>query len=117
MAVGKPRGRWPVRRFVVAEASMEPALSQGDGLIAWQGSTIRRGEIRVFEHPDHQDFWLVKRVGHVRGDGFEALSDNPGAGAVDSNTFGDVGIDGSYRVLGVVRPGSLPRRVRPGVRS
>ena len=39
---------------------------------------------------------MVKRVGHVRGDRFEAISDNPDAGAVDSRAFGDVAVDGSY---------------------
>jgi signal peptidase I len=96
-----------VRRFVVAEASMEPRLHEGDGLVGWRRTRIRRGEIRVFEHPDRPGFWLVKRVGHVRGDRFEALSDNPTVGAVDSRQFGDVPIDGSYRV--VVR---IPRRNR-----
>ncbi len=78
---------------------MEPTLRHGDGLIGWRRSRIRRGEIRVFEHPSRPGFWLVKRVGHVRGDRFEALSDNPSAGAVDSRQFGDIPINGSYRVV------------------
>jgi signal peptidase I len=78
---------------------MLPTLRQGDGLIAVRSRRIRRGEIRVFEHPDRPGFWLVKRVGHIRGDRFEALSDNPNVGAVDSRRFGDVPIAGSYRML------------------
>ena len=104
---GPKRRRFPVRRFVVSEASMEPNLHEGDGLIGRRGARIRRGEIRVFEHPARPGFWLVKRVGHIRGERFEALSDNPAAGAVDSRQFGDVPIDGSYRV--VVRVPSLAR--------
>lgn len=88
-----------LRRFVVAETSMLPALRPGDGLIAVRTRRIRRGEIRVFEHPQRPDFWLVKRVGHVRGLDFEAVSDDPTAGAVDSATFGDVPVEGSYRVI------------------
>jgi signal peptidase I len=84
---------------VVDEASMLPSLHPGDGLIALRSGRIRRGQIRVFEHPDRRGFWLVKRVGHIRGDGFEALSDNPAVGAIDSRTFGDVPIHGSYRLL------------------
>jgi hypothetical protein len=88
-----------LRRFVVAEASMLPSLRPGDGLIAVRSRHIRRGQIRVFEHPGRAGFWLVKRVGHIRGDRFEAVSDNPTVGAVDSRTFGDVPIDGSFRLL------------------
>jgi signal peptidase I len=94
-----------VRRFLVDETSMLPALEPGDGLFAIRSNRIRRGEIRVFEHPRRPGFWLVKRVGHVRGNGFEAVSDHPESGVIDSRTFGDVPIAGSYRV--VLR---LPRR-------
>jgi hypothetical protein len=111
MVVGKPsrgpfralsRGSGPsarVRRFVVAEDSMVPTLMPGDGLVAVRSHRIRRGEIRVFEHPERPGFWLVKRVGHIRGERFEALSDNPGPHAVDSGRFGDVPIAGSYRMM------------------
>ena len=78
---------------------MLPTLWPGDGLVAVRSGRIRRGEVRVFEHPDRPGFWLVKRVGHVRGDRFEALSDHTIAAAVDSRRFGDVPIAGSYRVV------------------
>ncbi len=78
---------------------MLPALRPGDGLIAVRTERIRRGEVRVFEHPDRPGFWLVKRVGHIRGGRFEAVSDHPDAGAVDSRRFGDVPIAGTYRVV------------------
>lgn len=78
---------------------MLPTLRPGDGLIALRSGRVRRGEIRVFEHPERPGFWLVKRVGHVRGERFEAISDHPSAGAVDSRRFGDVPIAGSYRVV------------------
>ena len=77
---------------------MLPTLRPGDGLIGLRRRRIRRGDLRVFEHPGRAGFWLVKRVGHIRGDRFEAVSDNPAAGAVDSRVFGDVPIDGSYHV-------------------
>ncbi len=84
---------------------MLPALHPGDGLVAVRSARVRRGELRCFEHPDRPDFWLVKRVGHVRGDRFEAVSDNADRGAVDSRSFGDVPLAGSYRVVARV-----PRR-------
>lgn len=88
-----------VKRFVVAETSMLPALAPGDGVLGWRSKRIRRGEIRCFEHPGRAGFWLVKRVGDVRGDRFEARSDHAAPGVVDSRTFGTVPIAGSYRVV------------------
>lgn len=90
----------PIKRFVVAEESMLPALRPGDGLIGIRSSHVRRGQLRCFEHPGRPGFWLVKRVGDIRGDRFEALSDNTGAdGATDSRRLGDMPIAGSYRVV------------------
>jgi hypothetical protein len=88
-----------VKRFVVAEESMLPSLRPGDGLLGVRSSRVRRGQVRCFEHPERPGFWLVKRVGHVRADRFEAVSDNPGPHTVDSRRFGDVAIDGSFRML------------------
>ncbi|MEO6570498.1 MAG: S26 family signal peptidase [Ilumatobacteraceae bacterium] len=87
-----------LKRFVVSERSMTPTLLPGDGLVAIRSRRLRRGQIRVFPHPSRADFWLVKRVGDVRGRRFDARSDNP-VGAVDSRQFGDVSVDVSYRVL------------------
>lgn len=80
---------------------MEPTLRPGDGIVGVRTKRIRRGEIRCFEHPARPGFWLVKRVGDVRGDRFEARSDNDNAtaDAVDSRRFGLVPIAGSYRML------------------
>lgn len=78
---------------------MRPALEPGDGIIAIRSGRARTGEIRCFEHPQRPGFWLVKRVGDVRGERFEALSDNSATATVDSRAFGDVRIDGSYRML------------------
>ena len=60
---------------------------------------VRRGQIRCFEHPDRPGFWLVKRVGDVSGDAFQACSDCDDPDVVDSRRFGQVAIDGSYRVV------------------
>jgi len=102
------RGAWPLRRFVVVEDSMRPALVPGDGLLGVRGARVRVGQVRVFPDPTSPSRWLVKRVGAVTGAGrratFEARSDNPGAaGVVDSRHFGPVPVGGSYRVIGTVR--------------
>lgn len=101
-------GRWPLRRFVVVEDSMRPALRPGDGLLAVRGGRPATGQVRVFPDPTAPSRWLVKRVGAVLGAGrsatFEACSDNPGApGVVDSRRFGPVPAAGSYRVVWTVR--------------
>ena len=90
----------PLKRFVVSERSMLPTLRPGDGLIAVRSKRIERGQIRCFEHPDRPGFWLVKRVGDIDGDRFEAISDNPDEpGVVDSRRLGPIPIAGTYRVL------------------
>ncbi len=88
-----------LKRFVVSEDSMRPALAPGDGLVAIRSARVRRGQIRCFEHPGRPGFWLVKRVGDVRGDHFQAVSDHGGPQSVDSRQFGPVPVEGSYRVL------------------
>lgn len=83
---------------------MRPSLEPGDGVIAIRSRRLRRGDIRCFEHPGRPGFWLVKRVGDVRGTTFEARSDNTDANTTDSRQFGHVDVDGSYRMALRVRP-------------
>lgn len=78
---------------------MLPALGSGDGLIAIRSKRLRRGQIRCFEHPERPGFWLVKRVGDVRGETFQAVSDNRSTPTVDSRRFGYVPVAGTYRVI------------------
>jgi len=101
----------PIKRFVVAEDSMLPTLRSGDGLIAVRSRRLRRGQIRCFEHPERPGFWLVKRVGDVRGETFEAVSDNRAIVTVDSRRFGFVRADDSYRMVLRV-PGGRDRSLR-----
>ncbi|MGA9277199.1 S26 family signal peptidase [Ilumatobacter sp.] len=102
-----PPGRraWPLRRFVVADRSMEPTLVAGQGLIGFRSGRVKAGELRCVEHPDRSGFWLVKRVTDVDGATMSVASDNDDVPTVDSRQFGPVRIDGSYRVI--VR---IPRR-------
>ena len=79
---------------------MEPALVDGQGLIAVRSRSARVGQLRCLEHPHRPGFWLVKRVSEVHGDGtMSVLSDNRTATSADSRSFGPVGVDGSYRVV------------------
>lgn len=78
---------------------MLPGLHPGDGVIAVRTRRARTGQVRVFEHPDRSDFWLVKRVGRVSGERFEAVSDNQAVASVDSRSFGPVAVAGTYRVV------------------
>lgn len=78
---------------------MLPSLRSGDGLIAVRSRRLRRGQIRCFEHPHRPGFWLVKRVGDIRGESFEAVSDNRSVATVDSRRFGLVPGAGTYRMI------------------
>ena len=95
-----------LRRFVVTDRSMEPALVEGQGLIAVRSGRPARGQLRCVEQPGRSGFWLVKRVDEVHGDGtISVRSDNRAVATIDSETFGSVPVEGTYRVI--VR---VPRR-------
>ena len=51
-------GRW-VRRFVVVDRSMSPALREGQGLLSVRSRRAKVGQLRVLEHPLRPGFWLV----------------------------------------------------------
>jgi nickel-type superoxide dismutase maturation protease len=88
--------RWPLWRVAVAERSMEPALRPGDWLLVRHGMRagrplrIRPGQLVIARHPGRPDLLLVKRAGRREAGGWWLESDNPGAGAVDSRSFGPV---------------------------
>ena len=99
--------RWPLGRIAVAERSMEPALRPGDWLIVWRGlrsdrpPRIMAGQIVIARHPGRADFLLVKRAARRDAGGWWLESDNGGAGAVDSRSFGAVAPEQiTARVLG-----------------
>jgi len=94
-----------VRRFVVADRSMEPTLVDGQGILAVRTKRAAVGQLRCVEFPDQPGFWLVKRVESVALDGtMTVTSDNPSVAAVDSRRFGSVPIAGSYRVAVRIPP-------------
>jgi nickel-type superoxide dismutase maturation protease len=85
--------RWPLWRVAVAERSMEPALRPGDWLLAWRGVRalrIKPGQIVIARHPGDPGMLLIKRAARRMPGGWWLESDNPGAGAVDSRSFGPV---------------------------
>jgi nickel-type superoxide dismutase maturation protease len=78
---------------------MEPSLRPGDWLLVWRGlrptrpPRIRAGQIVVARHPGRADFLLVKRAVRRADGGWWLESDNHGARAVDSRSFGVVPCD------------------------
>jgi nickel-type superoxide dismutase maturation protease len=88
--------RWPLWRVAVAERSMQPALWPGDWLLvrrrmrAGRRLRIRTGQLVIATHPHRPDLLLVKRAARREAAGWWLESDNPGAGAVDSRSFGPV---------------------------
>jgi nickel-type superoxide dismutase maturation protease len=88
--------RWPIWRVAVAEQSMEPVLRPGDWLLvrrslrAGQPVCVRPGQLVIARHPGRPGMLLVKRAARREPGGWWLASDNPGAGAVDSRSFGPV---------------------------
>jgi nickel-type superoxide dismutase maturation protease len=86
----------PLWRVAVAERSMEPALQPGDWLLVRRGlragrpPRIRPGRLVIARYPGRPDLLLVKRAARREPGGWWLESDNPGAGAVDSRSFGVV---------------------------
>lgn len=86
----------PLWRVAVAERSMEPALRPGDWLLVRRSlrpgrpPRVRSGQLVIARHPGRPDLLLVKRAARREPGGWWLESDNPGAGAVDSRSFGVV---------------------------
>lgn len=84
-----------VRRYEVAETSMEPALSPGDYLIAQPTSgSVRRGEIIVFPNPNDPTMELIKRVIGLPG---ETVTLSNGQVHIDGSVLAEVWADGPTR--------------------
>jgi len=66
-----------MRRFVVSEMSMSPALMPGDRFVARRLRKPERGRIVFFPHPHRPDFWLVKRIAGIPGDAVRFLDGEP----------------------------------------
>lgn len=78
---------------------MEPTLHPGQGLIAIRSRKLRRNQLRVVEHPERPEFWIVKRLGdRVDQTRWMLLADNSSEGQ-DSRHFGPVDMTDSWRIL------------------
>ena len=88
-----------MKRFVVADRSMEPTLTDGQGLIAIRSTACRRGQLRVVQHPEQPNFWIVKRLGdRVDQHRWMLTADNTNTGQ-DSRHFGAVDVSDSWLVV------------------
>jgi len=90
-----------LRRYEIAEASMAPALEQGDWVVAVRTRALPdHGHVVVFPHPLHRGFELVKRVVAVPGqvvavrDGTVLVENQPGS----TVTHGHAGPDREWVV-------------------
>ena len=100
-----------MRRFVVADTSMQPSIRPGDRLIVACWLTPREGDIVVFRDPEAHNTFMVKRVHQISANNFDLRGDNPYVSR-DSRHFGPVPkawIVGRvvYRYLPAARRGSL----------
>lgn len=57
-----------MRRFVISEMSMSPALTPGDSFVARRLRRPRRGKVVFFPHPNRPELWLVKRIVGLSGE-------------------------------------------------
>ncbi len=68
-ALGYVGGRRRLRRYEIAEGSMQPSLAAGDYVIARAvRGELQRGDIVIFDHPQRPKFELVKRVVGLPGE-------------------------------------------------
>jgi nickel-type superoxide dismutase maturation protease len=107
--VGRPLLDWlPVRRFVVADTSMRPALEPGDRVLVWNrlwpwpgaaNASLRPGDLVVFREPDRHLSFVVKRIASVTpAGGLEVRGDN-------------VNVSRDSRAFGPLAPGQIVGRV------
>ncbi len=68
---------------------MEPALADGDWVLAVSGGRVRVGDVVVVEHPGRRGFLIIKRVAGLVNGGWWVLGDSPDA-STDSRHFGAV---------------------------
>jgi nickel-type superoxide dismutase maturation protease len=79
----------PLRRFRVADTSMQPALQPGEHVLVatWLGPRV--GDIVVLHDPEWSLTYTVKRVVGVTSNGLDVRGDNVNVSR-DSRHFGSV---------------------------
>jgi len=83
------RWRLPLRRFMVADTSMQPNVYPGDRLLVSTWSRPQVGDLVVFVHPNLHRTVLLKRVAARTTTGLVVHGDNPNVSS-DSRDFGEV---------------------------
>ena len=79
-----------LRRFVVQDTSMRPALDPQDHLVVGRWLRIRRADVVVVRDPEQPSIFLIKRVAELEPNGDLVLhADNPNVSR-DSRHFGPV---------------------------
>jgi signal peptidase I len=100
-AVAVSQARTRLRRYAIAEHSMQPALAPGDWVLARPvTSPLRRGDVVVFEHPGRPRFELVKRAIGLPGEQIAVAAGEVTVDgrAVDTWAAGPTLPDGSWRL-------------------
>ena len=89
------RAGWPLARFVVDGASMEPTYRAGDRVVVYRWAYRRRGpaadDVVVLRDPERMGRWIMKRVAFDVGatSGVYVVGDNAVVSR-DSRMFGEV---------------------------
>ena len=79
----------PLRRFVVSDTSMQPALRHGDRVLVATWLVPRVGDMVVLRDPEAHSTFIVKRVHQLNADNVDVRGDNPYVSR-DSRHFGPV---------------------------
>jgi len=90
-----------LRRYAIAEHSMQPSLNPGDWVLADRVTgSLRRGDIVVFGHPQRPELDLIKRVIGLPGESITIIAGTvriDGRGA-DQWAAGSTLPDGSWQL-------------------
>lgn len=88
-----PWRRWlgpPLRRFIVTDTSMRPALEPNDRVLVSSWVPIKLGDVVVFRHPAAPSSYAIKRVAAYESNGsLRVLGDNVNVSS-DSRHFGPI---------------------------
>lgn len=86
----------PMKRYRVAGHSMTPTLQPGQEVVAVDTRLPEPGNLVVFEHPDRNGFWLIKRLADRSG---WIVSDNEELSDTDSRTLGRLPLESLWPVV------------------